>query len=68
MTLDLKVKYENECLFTVYYGDQDVAWCQWSPVYEMWRVIMLSDNHVHHLENVEQIFRVCSDEIGVDFE
>jgi hypothetical protein len=68
MTSGFDIKYQSETMFTVFHDGKEIAWCQWSPVYDMWRVIMLSDNHVHHLENIDQIFRICTDEIGVDFE
>ena len=66
MTHKLRVKYENECVFTVYCEGKDIAWCQWSPVWELWRVIMVSDKRVHHLQDVKNIFLLCRDEIGVD--
>jgi len=32
----------------------------------MWRVLMLTDNRVHHLADLKSIFSLCADEIGVD--
>lgn len=66
MTHELRVKYENESMFTVYCDGKDIAWCQWSPVWELWRVLFLTDNRVHHLADIKSIFLLCSDEIGVD--
>ena len=66
MTHKLRVKYENECMFTVFCDDKEIAWCQWSLVWEMWRVMVLSDKRIHHLQDIKSIFLLCSDEIGVD--
>lgn len=66
ITNKLRVNQHNEMSFTVHYDGKELAWCQWSPVWEMWRVLMLSDKRVHHLEDLKSIFSLCSDEIGVD--
>jgi len=66
MTNKLRIKYTNECIFTVYCDGKDIAWCQWSPVWELWRVIVLNDKRVHHLADIKSIFSLCADEMGVD--
>jgi len=66
ITNKLRIKYENENQFTVYCDGKDIAWCQWSPVWEMWRALMLDDKRIHHLANLKSIFSLCADEIGVD--
>jgi hypothetical protein len=66
ITNKLRVNQTSEFVFTVHCDGQDVAWCQWSPVWKMWRVLMLTDNRVHHLADLKSIFSLCADEIGVD--
>jgi len=64
MIRELRVQYDNECMFTVYWNEQKIAWCQWSPTWEMWRVLMLSDNRIHHVSDMKSVFDLCSDDMG----
>jgi len=51
-------------MFTVFHDGKEIAWCQWSPVFDLWRVLMLSDKRVHHLADMMEVMNLCSDEIG----
>jgi hypothetical protein len=64
MTNEFDIKYQSETIFTVLHDGKEIAWCQWSPVYDLWRVLVLSDKRVHHLMNMMEIMNLCSDEIG----
>ena len=64
MTNEFDIKYQSETMFTVFHDDKEIAWCQWSPVYDLWRVLVLSDKRVHHLMDMMEIMNLCSDEIG----
>jgi len=64
MINEFNVKYQSETMFTVLHDEKEIAWCQWSPVYNLWRVLMLSDKRIHHLADMMEIMNLCSDEIG----
>jgi hypothetical protein len=68
MMPELTYNFKNETEFDVIYQGKPVAWCQWSHKYELWRCLMLSDKHLYHLMNLDEIKRVISDELAVDFE
>jgi hypothetical protein len=64
MTSGFDIKYQSETMFTVFHDGKEIAWCQWSPVFDLWRVIVLSDKRVHHLADMMEVMNLCSDEIG----
>ena len=64
MINEFNVKYQSETMFTVLHDEKEIDWCQWSPVYNLWRVLMLSDKRIHHLADMMEIMNLCSDEIG----
>jgi hemolysin-activating ACP:hemolysin acyltransferase len=65
---EIEIIFRNETEFDVYHDGKPVAWCQWSFKYELWRCLMLSDKHLYHLTNMDEIKRIISDELAVDFE
>ena len=62
-----KAVYEDPHMFTVFWQGKEVAWCQWSPLYSLWRVLMVETGELHHIQEQKEIFDVCAAFLGFDY-
>lgn len=61
-----KAVYEDPHMFTVFWQGKEVAWCQWSALYNLWRVLIVDTGELHHVEKQKEVFDVCAAWIGFD--
>ena len=63
---EFKVVYEDPQMFTVHWCGKKLAWAQWSPLYELWRVLICDTGQLHHVKDQKEAFDVCAAWIGID--
>jgi hypothetical protein len=61
-----RVVYDNDQIFTIFWCGKQVAWSQWSPLYQLWRVLICDTGEMHHVETSELALDVCAGYLGVD--
>ena len=61
-----KTTYSPDQIITVYWDNERVAWAQWSPLYQLWRVLICDTGQLHHVETEEKAYDVVKAYLGVD--
>lgn len=63
---EFRAVYDDQHIFTVYWGAKQIAWSQWSPLYSLWRVLICDTGQLHHVAEQKEVFDICAAWIGFD--